>query len=118
MRDRLIELLNKKYDHFCDQCGVNKDSHYTDSLADYLLANGVIVPPVVAGDKVYRIVDMSKTACRCFVTEETVEKYTVVYKNILGNYNLIPFDDFGKTVFLTKEEAEAALRKEGEKNDK
>lgn len=43
MRDRLIELLNKKYDHFCDQCGVNKDSHYTENLADYLLANGVIV---------------------------------------------------------------------------
>lgn len=35
-RDRLIELLNKKYDHFCDQCGVNKDSHYIENLADYV----------------------------------------------------------------------------------
>ena len=50
MRDRLIELLKKKYDHFCDQCGVNKDSHYTDSLADYLIANGVIVPPCKVGE--------------------------------------------------------------------
>lgn len=48
MRERLIELLNHKYDHFCDQCGVNKDSHYTDNLADYLLANGVIVTPCYA----------------------------------------------------------------------
>ena len=47
-RERLIELLKKKYDHFCDQCGVNKDSHYTENLADYLLDNGVRVMPFVA----------------------------------------------------------------------
>lgn len=40
-REKLIELLCHKYDHFCDQCGVNKDGHYIDSLADYLIANGV-----------------------------------------------------------------------------
>lgn len=50
MRDRLIELLNKKYDHFCDQCGVNKDSHYVENLADYLLENGVIVAPMPMAD--------------------------------------------------------------------
>lgn len=55
MRDRLIELLNKKYDHFCDQCGVNKDSRYTENLADYLLKNGVIVPPCKVGDTVYAV---------------------------------------------------------------
>lgn len=44
MRDRLIELLKSKYDHYCDQCGVNKDSQYIENLADYLLANGVILP--------------------------------------------------------------------------
>lgn len=54
-RERLVELLNKKYDHFCDQCGMNKDSHYTESLADYLLANGVIVLPCKVGDTVYKI---------------------------------------------------------------
>ena len=55
MRERLIELLNKKYDHFCDQCGVNKDSRYTENLAEYLLANGVIVPPCKVGGKVWFI---------------------------------------------------------------
>jgi hypothetical protein len=40
-REKLIELLCHKYDHFCDQCGVNEDSHYIDSLADYLISNGV-----------------------------------------------------------------------------
>lgn len=43
MRDKLIELLKKKYDHYCDQCGVNKQSHYIENLADYLIANGVTV---------------------------------------------------------------------------
>ena len=41
MRDKLIELLKEKYDHYCDQCGVNKQSHYIENLADYLIANGV-----------------------------------------------------------------------------
>lgn len=42
-RETLIKLLCDKYDHFCDQCGVNKDMRYADNLADYLLANGVTV---------------------------------------------------------------------------
>lgn len=43
VREKLVELLNGKYDHYCDQCGVNKDSHYTENLADYLIANGVTI---------------------------------------------------------------------------
>lgn len=43
MRDKLIALLSKKYDHFCDQCGINKEAHYIENLADYLIANGVTV---------------------------------------------------------------------------
>ena len=46
-RERLIELLlewgNKEND------GVR-----AKSIADYLLANGVIVPPCKVGDKIYR----------------------------------------------------------------
>ena len=41
--ERLIELLKAKYDHYCDQCGVNKQSDYIENLADYLIANGVTV---------------------------------------------------------------------------
>ena len=44
MKERFVELLSKKYDHFCDQCGVNKDSHYIENLVDYLIKNGAIVP--------------------------------------------------------------------------
>lgn len=106
MRDRLIELLNVAVG----------DSNLTDNevkiVADYLLENGVIVPPCKVGDKIYRIVDMSHTACESFVSSfaETVEPYAIIYKNMMGGYSCIPFEEFGKTVFLTREEAERALK--------
>lgn len=109
MRDRLIELLNRKYDHFCDQCGVNKDSHYTENLADYLLANGVIVPPVKVGQSIYRI---SINGKEIYGDWRIIE--LIVYEDEMGflddSDNWIDFEDIGKTVFLTKEEAEAALK--------
>lgn len=43
IREKLIEILKTKYDHFCDQCGINKDSKYTENLASHLIANGVTV---------------------------------------------------------------------------
>ena len=43
VREKLIEILKTKYDHFCDQCGINKDSKYTENLASHLIANGVTV---------------------------------------------------------------------------
>ena len=43
VREKLGEILKTKYDHFCDQCGINKDSKYTENLASYLIANGVTV---------------------------------------------------------------------------
>ena len=126
MRDRLTELLNKKYDHFCDQCGVNKDSHYTNNLADYLIENGVIVPPCKAGQTVWRIVKEYNGETRVIegevfeitVTHEYGQKFEYRFyfwakgeEFIRRNYSLwCDFKVFGKTVFLTKEEAEEALK--------
>lgn len=111
-RERLIELLNKKYDHFCDQCGVNKDSHYTDNLADYLLANGVIVPPCKVGDVVY---DLSFGKINAYIVETMNFKYTVngiecEEVNGIGEHGLrFDFQNIGKTIFLAKEEAEKSI---------
>ena len=57
-RDRLIELLKKDNcpsPFFCDEkCKyANLKRCYQARTADYLLANGVIVPPCKVGDKVY-----------------------------------------------------------------
>ena len=118
MRDRLIELLNKKYDHFCDQCGVNKDSHYTENLADYLLANGVIVPPCKVGDTVYEIgigkLSGQKTIKQSKVTAIKIsDKLTITLDYTTNFYDT----DIGRWLFVgknAKEEAEQALRKEDE----
>lgn len=76
---------------------------FTEHLADYLLANGVIVLPCKVGDTVYQI-----DAERVF--ESQVE--AIIYAT-----DSIAFDErvIGKTVFLTREEAERAL-KEREEN--
>ena len=103
MRDRLIKLIKQaKKQTKNANCDIERNMIF----ADYLLANGVIVPPVKAGDKIFKI----NTQYAKYVSEETVEPYGVAYKNILGGYALVPFDDIGKSVFLTKEEAERALK--------
>lgn len=116
MRDRLIELLNKKYDHFCDQCGINKDSHYTDSLADYLLANGVIVPPCKVGDILYApmqcggrivIVEYVVIAIQSSIRDEWIVRYKKIGSTIRRQCFIC---DIGKTIFRTKEEAKQALK--------
>ena len=115
-RERLVELLDKKYDHFCDQCGVNKDSCYTENLADYLLASGVIVPPCKVGNPLYflsgdlekcKIIESSSwlyivDSLGLITIEETL--YELCYKY---DYDYV----FGVTVFSTYEEAEKALHK-------
>ena len=108
MRDRLIELLNKKYDHFCDQCGVNKDSRYTDSLADYLLESGVIVPPIKIGQTVY-VVDERRglwwrgKVISFYYCDENNIQFTVEYNG--GEITICDADE----LFRTKEAADKAL---------
>ena len=119
-RERLIELLDKKYDHFCDQCGVNKDSCYTENLADYLLENGVIVPPFKIDDIVYGIsrgqiipiqIDTIQYTKRGIDISGSNEEYFGYSKIHLDINNQI-----GMEWYKTKEEAEKALE-EMKKND-
>lgn len=88
-RERLIELI---------QSAVNGCArHWAEVIADYLLANDVIVPPCKVGDTVYQT--------------DGVGLYESTIKNIVYETKNIAFDEraIGKTVFLSREEAEAAL---------
>lgn len=109
-RDKLIELIEQA------EGLKNNDFPSVEEIADYLLANGVIVPPCKAEDILYQIVDMSHTACKSFVSDFSIKvlPHQIYYLNLMGGVSAIPFENFGKTVFLTKEEAEKAL--EGMKN--
>ena len=57
-RERLIELISKS-EILCNTCGENTNSYCAEALADYLLANGVIVPPCKVGDRY--VMDTAKT---------------------------------------------------------
>lgn len=118
-RDRLIELIcDKIQDGHCIGYCNHPPCNQCKDLADYLIANGVIVPPCKVGDTVYviypdlrynwgnkelKILELKVHAFRYFNNIMTVE--------IRGDGNYITWDIscFGVSVFLTPEEAEKAL---------
>lgn len=138
MRDRLKYLIK--------DAAYNKGCVSWDELADYLIANGVIVPPCKVGDTVYVIA--TKHPCHacyyctdfchkdCHIKDKAklvVKKATVrdlyIGENVkeilveieqgkdLHSYtSTYYFDNFGKTVFLTREEAEEALAERNKNN--
>ena len=135
MRDRLIELITKadeecKYTYDCKDCsGYGKGSECMNyHIADYLLANGVIVPPCKVGDTVYciygeKVIQGTVRLIRPFISE----KETIFKGNIICEVDNIFFDDGSKeeielyvvfenpygierVAYLTREEAEQKLK--------
>lgn len=108
MRDRLIKLLQSVPTDYEGHRGVG-------TIADYLLANGVIAPPCKVGDTVYSIDNgISSQFFVGEVYEILVRKNIIVFRYTRKGYysgGSIK-EDFGKTVFLTREEAEAKLKGE------
>jgi hypothetical protein len=95
-----------------------KDMEY---IASHLLANGVIVPPCKVGDTVYMPAIWYKEVHSYIVVEINIgagNNNTVVLDQCVGGFILhrsqaVYFNQFGKTVFLTREEAEKALAERG-----
>ena len=102
-RDRLIKLIEnsflKEYE--------NRDFITEEYTADYLLANGVIVPPCKVGDKLYIIASISQEIIESVVIGMWIVEDSI---SILTIHGTILNDSLGKTVFLTKEEAEEKLK--------
>lgn len=127
MRDKLLELLSYFGDGYKIENRRLYETKITD-IADYLLANGVIVPPCKVGDTVYvkwrlhrnsndGIYPVKVYALRwdekknnfrvCVEGKFEISayggKYTHHYQATFVWHNV------GKTVFLSQEEAEKAL---------
>ena len=112
MRDRLIELIKQaKKKTKNANCDIGRNMIF----ADYLLANGVIVPPCKVGDTVYVVEDwgykkeLKEKEIGVIVIKGTNEFSKELWEDVYGGV-IGTFADFGKTVFLTKEEAEQTLK--------
>ena len=107
-RDRLIELLNT------DLSGCDGD--YDEELADYLIANGVIVLPCSFFKECFVIPTVENslsdiTEMKCIGFSLSHNMYNA---NLITDKNKLYqpcFGDFGKTVFLTEEEAEKEIER-------
>ena len=129
MRDRLIELLEEAHDswlRYVDECAFNQTAlsfSFEQMFADHLLSEGVIVPPCKVGGKVYRIWSVGKhgkSIAKFVVTNVSqimeniwVIRYQKQAKSLYSTPTIYQcnFTDIGKTVFLTREEAEKALER-------
>ena len=85
-----------------------------EALADWLVANSVVVLPCKVGDMVFCI-RKNPYAKGLYVKENTAYRVSFCVDGYISIFSTKE-DVLGKTVFLTREEAEAALKKmEGEK---
>ena len=123
-RDKLKQL----FDNFCQkELGSKFNEDILDKFADYLLANGVIVLPCKVGDKTFLLLekvcggyDIVESYCARILDNGNGKIYSMFYdfgQIEIGNSLEFRICDFGKTVFLTKEEAEVELKKRGKEND-
>ena len=88
IKEKLIEILKTKYDHFCDQCSINKDSKYIENLASHLISNGVTV--VRHGQWIYNVESGEYACSACDENALSFRKDTLyggdLYETCLTDY--------------------------------
>lgn len=112
MRERLIDVLANS--------GCAADIQTFEELADHLIANGVILPLCDAGETVFFVLDCQDVPiCECTVTEVGSRGFrTSAFEPAENDMNLFtPWEEIGKTVFFSYDDAENAV-KERAKNEK
>ena len=111
-RDRLKEIVKDSLMRHID-----KTCLLAENITNDLLANGVIVPPCKVGAYIFGVFDnddehIKEIYCGkvlCFSLDECNLLWARM-KYACGLTYWHKIDDFGKTVFLTKDEAEQALK--------
>ena len=132
-RKRLVELLSQ-FERTCPENCTGLEKSCTQCVleqkADYLLDNGIVVPPVKVGQTVYRLDEFVwKSDCKecehydegwhdcpnmCEKTGSTkkspecieIKEESITYEDIL---RYLHWKEFGKTVFISREDAVKAL---------
>lgn len=125
-RERLVELCDTMTKmcrlQACGFCKYKslKPSCVSEAIADAMISNGVTVLPVKAGDTIYEIHERRKGGEWVkIISERFVHGVEICASGCMiarcGTTISVFLSDIGKTVFLTREEAEKAL-KESEDN--
>jgi hypothetical protein len=120
MRDKIADIIHNadekcRKNSDCQKCEGFLVSRCIDYLvADELIANGVILPPMRLGQICYKPYSWQDEAVECRVssiTQKADGTFKIRLTNLRGKWVFeITAEDIGKTVFLTKEEAEKALK--------
>lgn len=113
MKDRLVSLLNNLPEREVIVSGtrVGKRLHTAETIAEHLLANGVLVPPCKVGDTVYAVIEPIFEAD----PPAYIEEWTVKDLDYCGGkwYAVQDDEDFeigDDLCLLTREEAEERLK--------
>lgn len=129
-RERLIELIVTAENEVFRAFPYTNSTKRIEMVADFLLDNGVIVPPVSLGDKIYEIISpkdresyfITATVCAVHIADGSRnscqrkrESYIVAECQGTKYVHKYPFSKFGKTVFSNLEDAERALKEREQK---
>lgn len=117
MKDRLIELLGLRlpviainemgsYDTIGERA-IRRSNR--EKLADYLLANGVIVPKYKVGDRVWYITGIHRTIVKSAIVDEIIINCNGV-SDLFVTSDTCSFENSVDIFYPTKEEAEQALK--------
>lgn len=112
-RERLIELIRNapKTDVVYGNVKLDKPTPTLQTIADHLLANGVIVPPIAVGGTVYTYGARRVKEWKVHFVGRNTQGETKFHLADKGFQHMIEAwnYDIGHSIFLSREEAEKAL---------
>ena len=126
-RERLIKLITDS-GILCDTCGEYAPSYCAEALAERLLANGVFAPPCKIGDTVYHLKEIykGKKLIDTIIVPLIVDSFVIgdnnapqanTCDNERNEWRYYEVADFGRYVFLTREEAVQALKESEDRHN-
>ena len=122
MKDKLIELLYRAH-HNASAVMAGGEGSYEDGVSEeaaYLIANGVVLLPIIPGQKVYDTIEFYDGTKHPDIFHYSDDWICIAVEGQNGEYRFsydstdVRHADIGKTVFFSQEEAEASLRKDGD----
>jgi hypothetical protein len=114
-RERLYELIVDAEDKCVAESPWCPDGARIEAVVEHLIKNGVILPPCKVGDTVWIVFSLkSSDKEKWFMTQDGVQGLLCGSKGFfIETWKMGAYleSQIGDTVFLTREEAEAELKK-------